>query len=592
MNKNKGRYLPLLLSLLWLTASGVGLTVLYALTRYLPLLLGGLIMVMVALIYWVTVAFFNGAQSPETPETTAVEADGEESKRYLRALAWIKRAVCRVGRALVRLYFKSRTMTATALAVVIMAAAHVVFWLMLKRATTLYTMNYLIPVILVVMFVVFIIFEKWCAHAKIDKDARLAAHLKNVRSAMVVAKWVLVPVAAAMVIKLLGLWEALSWLNIILAVLFGYVTVLVVLSFAVKLIRREMADEPDISIPMPFSGGGQRDLGIMGYLEKNTGITMRSLWSIQFIKKMVPYVIIISVFLLWVCSGIVQIESYQAGAVYRLGKLQDKALEPGLHLTLPWPFDRVQVYDTETVNSTTIGYISSDSGDNTWTGTHGSQEYRLLLGGGNELVSINLRLEYRIDDVISYLRTCSNPEKLLEAKAYELVTDLTIVTDLDELLSVDRSAFANSFREELASELEKYDTGLELVGVVLESIHPPVDIADVYQSIIGAEIKAEQYILEAQAAAAVKIADAEKQYDTALNLARADSYTKTAAAKADVAEFMASVSADKQYPDTYRYYKYLKAIGSAYGSSRLIIVGKDIDSSNIYLGGLPVTMIQ
>ena len=588
MNKNKGRYLPLLLSLLWLTASAVGLTVLYALTRYLPLLLGGLIMLMTALIYWVTVAFFNGAEDKSAGNPPVLDTEERAAKWHLRALWWIKRTACRVGRALRRLYFKSRVVTATVLAVVILAAVHLVFWLMLRRATTLYTMNYLIPVILVVLFVIFIIFEKWCAHVKTDKDARFEAHLKNARSAMVVGRWVLVLVAAATVVKLLGIWEALSWLNIILAVLFGYATLFIVLSFAVKLIRREMTDEPDISIPMPFSGGGQRDLGILGYLEKNTGITMRSLWSIQFIKKMIPYVIIISVALLWVCSGIVQVESYQTAAVCRLGKLQDKALEPGLHLTLPWPFDRVRVYDTETVNSTTIGYISSANGDNTWTGTHGSQEYRLLLGGGNELVSINLRLEYRIDDVISYLRTCSTPEKLLEAKAYELVTDLTIVTDLDELLSVDRSAFANSFREKLSVELAKYNTGLELVGVVLESIHPPVDIADVYQSIIGAEIKAEQYILEAQAAAAVKIADAEKQYDSALSVAQADSYTKIAAAKADVAEFMASVSADKQYPDTYRYYKYLKAIGSAYGRSRLVIVGEGIDSSNIYFGNLSV----
>ena len=285
MNKNKGRYLPLLLSLLWLTASAVGLTVLYALTRYLPLLLGGLIMLMTALIYWVTVAFFNGAEDKSAGKPPVLDTEERAAKWHLRALWWIKRTACRAGRALRRLYFKSRVVTATVLAVVILAAVHLVFWLMLRRATTLYTMNYLIPVILVVLFVIFIIFEKWCAHVKTDKDARFEAHLKNARSAMVVGRWVLVLVAAATVVKLLGIWEALSWLNIILAVLFGYATLFIVLSFAVKLIRREMTDEPDISIPMPFSGGGQRDLGILGYLEKNTGITMRSLWSIQFIKK-------------------------------------------------------------------------------------------------------------------------------------------------------------------------------------------------------------------------------------------------------------------------------------------------------------------
>ena len=45
---------------------------------------------------------------------------------------------------------------------------------------------------------------------------------------------------------------------------------------------------------------------------------------------------------------------------------------------------------------------------------------------------------------------------------------------------------------------------------------------------------------------------------------------------------MAGVAADSKYSDAYRYYKYMKAISEAYGGARLVIVGKGIDSSNIY----------
>jgi hypothetical protein len=49
---------------------------------------------------------------------------------------------------------------------------------------------------------------------------------------------------------------------------------------------------------------------------------------------------------------------------------------------------------------------------------------------------------------------------------------------------------------------------------------------------------------------------------------------------------MAGVEADKAYPSAYRYYKYLNAIGTAYGNAKLVIVGDGIDSSNIYFGNI------
>lgn len=316
---------------------------------------------------------------------------------------------------------------------------------------------------------------------------------------------------------------------------------------------------------------------------------MRSLWSLKLIKKLIPYTVLLAVILFWCCTGIVQIESNQEGAVYRFGKLQGYTLEPGIHMLLPYPFDRVEIYDTGTVNRMTVGYISSEDSDNIWTAGHGSSEYKLLLGGGNELVSINLRIEYKITDLYEYLRSSSSPESILRALAYESVTARTINTDLDSLLSVDRSAFSQSFAQSLSEDLFEYHIGLSVVNVVLESIHPPVEIASVYQEIVSAGILAEQYMLDAEAKAAVTKAEAEKSRDTAINSAKAAQSKAVAAARAEVSGFLASVSADTAYPDAYRYNKYLTAVGKAYGGSKLVIVGDGIDSSKIYFGNITVS---
>ena len=122
--------------------------------------------------------------------------------------------------------------------------------------------------------------------------------------------------------------------------------------------------------------------------------------------------------------------------------------------------------------------------------------------------------------------------------------------------------------------------------MVLESIHPPVEIASVYQGVVSAEIQAQRLILEAEAKAAVTRAEAQASYDSAVSVATSAQYSQVAQARSDVSEFMASVSADRNYTDAYRYYKYMNAVKSAYGNVRLIIVGDGVDSSNLYLGNL------
>jgi regulator of protease activity HflC (stomatin/prohibitin superfamily) len=319
-----------------------------------------------------------------------------------------------------------------------------------------------------------------------EKSKALA---RNLREAFVLGRIAQAFAAVDLVLQLTGLFDSRLILQILLVVLFLYETVMYVLSLAIRLIRRELSSQP----LMPLSPKHMGASGILSYLEENTGITMRSLWSIRFIRQLLPSVALFAVLLVWLATGLVQIESHQQGALYRCGKLQDKTLKPGIHLTLPWPFDRVEIRDTQSLRKVVVGYVPNDesTSDNVWTEGHGQEEYRLLLGGGNEMVSINLVVEYRISDLNQYLRRSANAESLLQAAAYEIVTERTIATDIDALLSADRTVFSETFQQELARRMEDQELGLEVAEVVLESIHPPVEVASTYQRVISAGIEAQ-----------------------------------------------------------------------------------------------------
>ncbi len=573
--KNKRKGIPAAIcSTVLLVITVAVLLIMNFITKYPPYMLAAFVLLLPVALNAVLLIF--GAEIPVNHKT---ESDG---KGFLKAVA---KKLCCFGRQLASLYNKIRKAVIFILIPALTAGVHVIFWIMTKRITSVYKLTYISPVVLVILFVIFIIFGKWCSFAKSDRNDYLDSVLHNLSTVFGVAQLTVLLTTVSVMLKLLAVYEAQKILVYALGAVICYETVFIIASFAVKLIRKEFFNTPDISIPVPFISHS-KDTGVLSYLEKNTGITMRSLWSMQLIKQLIPYAVMSAALLFWLATGIVQVESYQQGAHYRMGKLRDEPLQPGLHVTLPWPFDKVEIYNTETVNKITVGYTSAERTDNTWTGNHGNSEYKLLMGSGDELCSINLRIEYNISDLVAYLKTSATPDKLLESKAYELITERTISTDLNSILSVDRSEFSESFKAELISEMSKYSVGINVVSVVLESIHPPVDVAEVYQKSISASIDAQSIIYIAQAQATVKIESAKKDAYSSEQNAYAEKYASIAAARADVAEFMASVEADKVNSSAYRYYKYLNAITKAYGNARIVIVGEGIDASNIYFGNV------
>lgn len=586
------RYVALA-SLLCLALSAALFLVLYLQVYYfLPFLeLALLLMLPVAINLLLLIPCSPPLSSPPSPPTSGVQDGTVNGKKKPRLRARMAAGMVRTGAAVRRFFAKYRTaMIATAMVAVVATVS--VFFFALSRGDSYATkLDYFVLVLLGVLFVLFIVFGKWCKHrtptpAEDGTDAERVRYdvalLRNLQAAFALGRMALLPVFVGVAIKLIGLYDFSKWVVVILSLFFAYKVVFTLISLFVVLVRREMSVAPEIAAPAPGVEGG--DLGIVTYLEKNTGISMRSLWSIQMIKQALPYAVLGAVLLLWCVTGVVLVNSNQEGAHYRLGRLQEETLSPGLHFTLPWPFDKVEVYDTGTVNKMTVGYIAEGDADNIWTEAHGGEEYRLLLGGGNELVSINLRVMYRIGDLRAYLTSNASPELLMSSASYEIVTARTITSDLDAMLAADRAVFAESFREELSTYMQQYNTGIEIVSVVLESIHPPVEIAASYQELISAEIEAERLLLEAQGYAIESVAFAWVQYDTELALANIQYHDSVAAARASVAEFMASVEADSAYSDEYRYYKYMQAITKAYSDAKLIIVGDGVNTGNIYIG--------
>lgn len=556
--------------------------------KYLPFFLASIIVIMPVAVNIVLHLF--ACEIPFKKPQKKVLAEGTKKIKKLlhRAIYILKLCVYGVAFA----YNKSHRILQIVFAVGAFAGFQIWFAIMLKRLTSLYNpLNFIHPIIFAILFVVAIIIDKWVKHSEAINE-RTDAFFHNVRVFLYLTKLSMLLLTIATVIKLLNFGDLQKYLYYALIGIFYYASVLMLISLVVSFIKKELTEKPKIIIPLPFAGKDKNDLSILSFLENNTGITMRGLWSMKLIRQIIPYSVIAIAALFWISTGIVQVESYQEAAVYRFGVLQEKTLKPGLHFVLPAPIDKVEYYDTQKINKVSIGYVAKEDTDNLWTADHGKNEYMLLLDEGKELVSVNLKIEYKISDLYSYVTETNAPASILEAHAYDLITQRIIVTDLQSLLAIDRAEFTAAFKEDLSEMLNEHNIGIEVVSVLMESIHPPMSVAPSYEAVMSAGIDAETIIIQAENAKNIQIQNAQAQKNETISKAEAEHYSKVATATASVSEFNASVAASKDNKDAYRYYKYLDALTQAYGKSNLILVGDGIDSSKIYFGNINNAIIN
>lgn len=582
-NNNKfGGIAQKMISTVFFLVTFIFLLYLYLTIKYLPFFLGAMIVILPAAVN-LLLHLFACEIPTKKPEKKALEEGTKKIKKFLlNVLHGLKLCVYGIAFA----YNKAHKILQMVFVLGAFVGVQIAFGMMLTKLTTIYNpLSFIQPIVFVILFVGAIIVDKWIKHSEASNE-RTEAFFHNSRVFLYLTKLTLLLLAIATTIKLLNLAELQTYLYYALIVVFYYASVLILISLVVSFVKKELTTKPKIIIPLPFAGKDKNDLSVLSFLENNTGITMRGLWSMKLIKQIIPYTIIAIAALFWLSTSVVQVGSNQQAVLYRFGELQNKALDPGLHFTLPAPFDNVVFYDVETINNVSIGYTAKENTDNLWTGTHGSNEHKLLLGDGAELVSVNLKIEYKIDkdNLKTYINSAVEPVKILEANAYELITQRIIGTDLQTLLTMDRAAFVRSFEKDLMEEIKEADIGLEIVNIIIESIHPPLEIAAKYEEVINAEIDAEKILTEANRTAEISIINAKANKESAINSAMANYHAKVADATASVSEFMASVEANKSNSEAYHYYKYLDALTQSYGKANLVLVGDGVDSSKIYFG--------
>lgn len=281
----------------------------------------------------------------------------------------------------------------------------------------------------------------------------------------------------------------------------------------------------------------------------------------------------------------------------------DPLLEPGLHLLLPWPMDKVYREPVDRVRVLVVTTESRDKAaktpdkslspaakaalENTVLWRDNATESRdLLVAAGSaapavgsaarsfDLAAGTLTVHYRIRDLRRFLRAGRDAEALLATLARRELARYCASHTLFQLLAADRERVARQLAADLqaAAAAPQFDLGLEILYTGLEHIQPAAPVAESFQDVIAAGEDALRLRLDARGQAARTLSSA--RADAVLARSDAEGYKARRAevAGAERDNFLALEQLSRRDPHLFRLMMYLDALELALAGKEKIVV--------------------
>lgn len=240
---------------------------------------------------------------------------------------------------------------------------------------------------------------------------------------------------------------------------------------------------------------------------------------LRFFRRALLPLIALQLLLIHVLSCFVFLGPGEEGILERWGRpvATGGHLASGFHLKAPWPVETVRRLPARRALWVYVGFQPQSHVERPdtiqWTVPHYRDEdvfvtaaRRDARAGGTpasvNLVSVNLPVEYRITNLMDHAYRHRDPAALLRDIAYRALTRALARRDLLELLGADRLAAGAALRAEIQQEADRLGLGVEIQYVGLQGIHPPILVAEAFQSVVAAIEEKEAFVLGARAYAA------------------------------------------------------------------------------------------
>jgi membrane protease subunit HflK len=197
-----------------------------------------------------------------------------------------------------------------------------------------------------------------------------------------------------------------------------------------------------------------------------------------------------------------------------------------------------------------------------------------MLTGDQNIIDINLVVQYRIKDSVAFLFNVRRPHKLIRDAAETVIRGITGSKNIDEALTTGKAEIQILAQEQIQALLDKYESGLQVVTVQLQDVHPPEQVAAAFKDVVSAREDKERMINEAQGYRNAVIPEARGQAAQIVRVAEGYREQTIKRAEGDANRFLKQYEAYKKAPEITRKRIYLETMEEILPNINKFIMGK------------------
>jgi len=177
--------------------------------------------------------------------------------------------------------------------------------------------------------------------------------------------------------------------------------------------------------------------------------------------------------LAWIgLSSVHQIAPREQAVVTTFGQYSS-TLDPGLHVTLPWPVQSVAVENVSEIRSERI--------------PDGATE-KLILTGDQNLVDLSYLIRWSIKDLKLYRFQLAGPQETLREVGEAAMRASVAEHELDRVLSgAGRADIEQNVRTRMQAILDGYRSGIVVQGIEIQKTDPPEQVVESFKDVSAAQ---------------------------------------------------------------------------------------------------------
>jgi modulator of FtsH protease HflK len=265
----------------------------------------------------------------------------------------------------------------------------------------------------------------------------------------------------------------------------------------------------------------------------------------------IGWMLAVLVLLLWLASGMFQINASDKGVIQRFGRFSDVRGE-GWGWAFPWPIEKVTKVNVSQVNS--VEYSS-----------------RVLTADVN-LVEIHAAVQYQNADPVKVLFQVRDLEATLREVSESAIREVVGQSNLEGVLGAARQQITDSTEELIQRTLDSYNSGILISSVNLTDVQVPEPVVAAQRDANKAIEDRERYSQAARAHANDILPKAQGSAARLLQDAQAYKAQVVSLAEGDVARFNSIYSAYAQAPEVTRQRMYIETIEQIMQQSKKIVL--------------------